>query len=127
MGRAAPAKLRRESVVSFRMVGGRVYHQGLELIFPELTIRTYGSVGLDQTLALMAEMLVPPKWLGNNTFGSALRNQTIRLPIGGTLSKPKIDQRELDRLIGQFIEKAAGNVLEDELNRQLERLFGPPQ
>ncbi len=125
LGRAAPARLRRESVVPFRMVQGRVYHQGLELIFPDLTIRTYGSVGLDQTLAVMAEMPVPPKWLGNNVLGSALRNQTIRLPIGGTLSKPKIDQRALDRVSRQFLENAARNVIEDELNKQLERLFDP--
>jgi len=127
LGRAAPARLRRESVVPFRMVQGRVYHQGLELIFPDLTIRTYGSVGLDQTLAVMAEMPVPPKWLGNNVLGSALRNQTVRLPIGGTLSKPKIDQRALDRVSRQFLENAARNVIEDELNKQLERLFNPPR
>lgn len=127
LGRATPAKLRRESVVPFRMVDGRVYHRGLELIFPDLTIRTYGSVGLDQSLAIMAEMPVPPKWLGNNVVGSALRNQTIRLPIGGTLSKPKIDQRELDRVSRQLLGNAARNVIEDELNRQLERLLGPPR
>ncbi|MHC4179914.1 MAG: translocation/assembly module TamB domain-containing protein, partial [Planctomycetota bacterium] len=127
LGRAAPATLRRESVVPFRMVGGRVYHQGLELIFPDLTIRTYGSVGLDQTLALMAEMPVPPKWLGNNVLGSALRNQTIRLPIGGTLSKPKLNEDELRRISRQFLENAARNVIEDELNRRLERLLGPPR
>jgi len=125
LGRAAPANLRRESVVPFRMVGGRVYHQGLELIFPDLTIRTYGSVGLDQTLAVMAEMPVPPKWLGNNVLGSALRDQTIRLPIGGTLSKPQLDRREMDRVSRQFLENAARNVLLDELQKQLERLPGP--
>ena len=40
LGRESPAKLRQESVVLFRMVGGKVYHQGLELMFPEFTIRT---------------------------------------------------------------------------------------
>jgi translocation and assembly module TamB len=122
LGRASPAVLRRESVVPFRMVGGRVYHQGLELIFPDLTIRTHGSVGLDQTLAIMAEMPVPPKWLGNNVLGSALKNQTIRLPIGGTLSKPMIDRRELERVSRQFVRDAARNVLLEELQKQLERL-----
>jgi hypothetical protein len=125
LGRAAPANLRRESVVPFRMVGGRVYHQGLELIFPDLTIRTYGSVGLDQTLAVMAEMPVPPKWIGNNVLGSALRDQTIRLPIGGTLSKPQLDRREMDRVSRQFLENAARNVLIDELQKQLDRLPVP--
>ncbi len=126
LGRAAPATLRRESVVQFRMIQGRVYHEGLELIFPDLTIRTRGSVGLDQTLAIMAEMPIPPKWLGNNPLGSALRNQTIRIPIGGTLDRPQLDRRVLDQLSRQFLQKAARNVLQDEMNRQLDRLFAPP-
>jgi len=125
LGRESPATLRRESQVQFRMVDGRVYHQGMELEFPELTIRTYGSVGLDQTLAVMAEMPVPPKWLGNKALNSVLRGQTIRLPIGGTLSHPRIDRQELNRLSRQFIRNAATNLLQDELGRQLDRMFGP--
>ncbi len=126
LGRATPARLRRESIVPFQMADGRVHHQGLELEFPDLTIRTHGSVGLDQTLALMAEMPVPPKWLGNNVIGSALRGQTIRLPIAGTLNKPQIDRRVLDQLSRQFLEKAAQNLIEDEVKKGLERLFRPP-
>jgi hypothetical protein len=123
-----PGKLRRESVVKFYMKDGRVHHQGLELIFPDLTIRTYGWVDVgSQAISIMAEMPVPPKWIGNNPIGSALRNQTIRLPIGGTLSKPRIDRRELDRLSQQFIGKAARNIIEDEGKKFLENLFGQPR
>lgn len=127
LGRVAPARLRRESVVPFRMVQGRVHHAGLELEFPDLTIRTSGSVGLDQTLDLTAEMPIPPKWLGNNPLGTALRGQKIQLPIAGTLSKPAINRRVMDRLSRQFIERGVRNVIEDELGKQLEGLFGPPQ
>lgn len=127
LGREVPAKLRKESVVQFQMVQGRVYHQGLELIFPEFTIRTYGSVGVaDQSLAIMAEMPVPPKWIENNpTAAEALRGQTIQIPIGGTLSKPQLDQRVVENLSRQFLQKAAENVIQGELNRQFDRLFGP--
>jgi len=140
LNRASPAQLTRESVIPFRMVDGRVYHQNLELVFPDVTIRTHGSVGLDQSLAIMAEMPVPRKWIGNNPLGAALRNQVIRLPIAGTLSKPAIDQATLDRLSQQFVQNAAQNVLQDAVNRHqdeirsginklnqgLDRLFGPP-
>lgn len=127
--RAAPARLQRESVVDFRMVEGRIYHRGLELVFPDLTIRTYGSVGLDQTLSMVAEMSVPPKWIGNNRLGDALKNQTIRLPLGGTLSKPKIDQAAMQQASAQFVRNAAGTAIEGEVQRQIDRqfqrLFGP--
>jgi len=126
LGRETPAQLRRESSVVFRMVDGRVYHKDLELIFPEFTIRTHGSVGLDQTLAIMAEMPVPPKWIEKNPLAAqALRGQTLRIPIGGTLGKPKLDQKVMEQLTRQFMQKAAENLLEGEINKQLDRLFGP--
>lgn len=126
LGRESPAKLKQESVVAFKMRNGRVEHKNLELIFPDLTIRTEGSVGLDQTISLVAEMPIPPKWLaGNPVAQKAFAGQVIRIPVKGTLSKPQLDQREMERLSRQFIQKAAGNLLENELNNQLERLLRP--
>jgi len=119
-------RLTRQSQVAFRVVQGRVYHQGLELVFPDATIRTQGSVGLDRTLAIMVEMPVPRKWIGNNPLGTALRNRTIRLPVGGTLDQPQLDRREMNRLAAQFVHEAAGDVLQDQLKRGLNRLLGPP-
>lgn len=126
LARESSAKLTRESVIPFRMVNGRVYHENLELVFPELTIRTRGSVGLDQSLAIVAEMPVPPKWLAaNTTLTSALRDQTITLPVSGTLSRPQIDRQKLDQYNQQFLRKATENVIQNELNRQFDRLFKP--
>jgi translocation and assembly module TamB len=127
MDREAPAKLRKEGIVPFRMVDGRIYHQDMELIFPDFTVRTSGSVGLDQTLKIMAEMPVPPKWLENNPAAAALRNQTIRLPIAGTLQKPQIDRSMMEQVSRQFIRNAARNLLEEGLNRGLDQLFQQPQ
>ena len=125
LNRSGTAKLKRESVVPFRMVGGRVYHQGLELEFPELTIRTFGSVGLDQSVSLMAEMPIPPKWLGNNAVGNALRDRIIRLPIGGTLGRPQLDRKELAKANRELVGSAARGVIESEVGKQLERLLTP--
>ena len=80
MGKETPAKLRREGVVPFQMVDGRIYHKDLELIFPDFTIRTYGSVGLDQTVAIMTEMPVPPKWLENNPLARGLERSDYPHP-----------------------------------------------
>jgi hypothetical protein len=123
MGRETPAKLRREGVVPFQMVDGRIYHKDMELIFPDFTIRTYGSVGLDQTVAIMTEMPVPPKWLENNPLAAGLKDQTIRIPIAGTLQKPQLDKSVMEQLSRQFIKTAAKNMLEDGLNKGLDQLF----
>jgi len=127
LGYATPAKLRQESAVPFEMVDGRVYHSNLELTFPDLTVRTSGSVGLDKTLAIVAEMPIPPKWLGKNVLGNALKDQTVRIPIRGTLSRPQLDRRVLARFNQQLFKDAAKNVLEEELQKGLKRLFGPPR
>lgn len=126
LGFGKTAQLSRESVVPFRMVDGRVYHRDLELTFPEVTMKTYGSVGLDQSLALIVEMPIPDKWrTGNRAVDAMVQNQTIRLPIGGSLLEPAIDRRELERQAGQFMQGAVRNVIENQLNRQLERLLQP--
>ena len=75
----------------------------------------------------MVEMPVPRKWIGNNPLGEALRRRIIRLPVGGTLSQPRIDRREMDRLAAQFIQEAAGDALREQINRGLNRLLGPPR
>jgi hypothetical protein len=125
LARADVARLTRESVVHFRMIDGRVYHQGLELVFPDLTIRTHGSVGLDQTLAMVAEMPIPPKWFAGRTLRTALANQRIQVPIRGTLQHPQIDHRKLDEYNRQLLGNAARNMLEEELDNQLNRLLNP--
>ena len=99
LSRETPAQLRSESVVAFQVVNGRVYHKDLELIFPDITIRSSGSVGLkDDSLDIMVQMPLPPKWqAGNGVAANAMRNQTISVPLRGTLAKPALDQTRLGR------------------------------
>jgi hypothetical protein len=127
LGRASPARINQESVITFRMADGRVYHDGMELVFPDLTIRTQGWVAFDDTLSLTAEMSVPPKWLASNPAAPTLRSQTIRLPVGGTLKRPVIDRKVLAQTSAQFIRNAAHNLIQEEFHRQVDRLLGPPQ
>jgi hypothetical protein len=127
LGRASPARISQESVITFRMADGRVYHDGMELVFPDLTIRTQGWVAFDDTLSLTAEMSVPPKWLAGNPAAETLRSQTIRLPVGGTLKRPVIDRKVLAQTSAQFLRNAAHNLIQEEFHRQVDRLLGPPQ
>ncbi len=126
LGRPMTARLAREMVVPFRMTGRRVYHEQMELVFSDVTVRTKGSVGLDQTLSLLVEMPVPPQWQGNPAIAAAVRGQMIQLPVVGTLSRPTIDLRALGQVNLQSFQNTARNVIEDQLNRQLNRLMAPP-
>ncbi|MGE0605953.1 MAG: hypothetical protein AB7O62_02425 [Pirellulales bacterium] len=108
-GKLPPAKLRKESVVPFRMVQGRVYHRDLILDFDDVTIKTYGSVGLDQSLALMVEFPIPEKWATAGPLRQALSGKTVSVPFSGTLRQPKFD-----------IESAIGKLTTDALKAGLE-------
>ncbi len=123
LGGGSAAKLTRESVVPFRLAQGRVYHQNLELSFPDVTIRTQGSVGLDQTVSMLVEMPVPQKWLGANPLLENFKDQVIRLPIAGTLQRPQIDRRALDQVLADMTRAAAQNAVRREVNQGLEKLF----
>jgi hypothetical protein len=125
MGEARTARFAPQTVVEFQVANGRVYHNSVEIEFPDATVRTSGSVGLDQTLDLMVEMPVPRKWIGDSSLGSALSRRTIRLPVGGTLSKPRIDPRSVEQAAGQFARDTGADLLLQGLNKQLDRLFPP--
>lgn len=128
LGHTGTAKLTRESEVEFRMVEGRVYHRGLELAFPNLIVRTHGSVGLDQTLAIMVEMPVPESWIrGDGQIRETLRQQTIRVPVGGTLSHPKLDGRAVEQMAAEFVRNTAEGTLKTEIGKQLDKLFKLPK
>jgi hypothetical protein len=119
LGRATPAYLIRESAVPFRVTKGRIYHERMELAFSDVTLRTYGSVGFDQTLSLMVEMPIPPKWQTGKILGPALKDQTLKLPIGGNLRQPKIDRTGLDQITRQVFQGATQNMIQSGLNKVL--------
>jgi hypothetical protein len=114
--------LSREVTIPFRVVNGRVYHKDLDLPIGEVTVRTSGSVGLDGTLSIVAEMTVPPRWLGKN---APKTSPTIKLPIGGTLSSPRIDEKALQQIVTQYTLDAAGDVLKREAEKGIRSWFTP--
>jgi hypothetical protein len=119
-------KIGRQSV-PFRMVNGRVYHQNLEMTVGNITLRTYGSVGLDESLSLMAEMPVQHEWLGLNANQSPWNNQVVQFTIGGTLHDPKIDPRALEQLASQMVRNTVDQKIVDPLKKDLDRLLHPGQ
>ena len=113
----ASVSLTRESVVDFKMIEGRIYHQNLEFAFPNVVVKTMGSVGVaDQSLALMAEVPIPSHVLqGTPIAQSALAGQVIRVPITGTLQKPTLDREAFRLATAQFLQAAAQGALQQAL------------
>jgi hypothetical protein len=135
-GNLRVAKLRRESVVLYRMVNAKVYHQDLALEFDDVTVSTYGVVGLDESLDMVAKVRIP-------TTSGRLPGRTtasyvdFEIPIVGTIDHPRVDRERLPQtLLNVFteenllklpglreaLEKGADKAT-DRLNEGLNKLF----
>lgn len=86
------------SEVGFEVRDGRVFHDSLTFLIPDLSPdlvwQTSGSVGLDETLDLEVETRLPLTLLGN---GPLLRNMSarpVRFRVIGTLDEPRLDISE---------------------------------
>jgi hypothetical protein len=114
-----------ERAIDVTVVDGRVYHQNLEFIIDDVPVRSKGSVGFDETLALLIEVPIQQKWVGKRPALQQLVGQPLQIPVGGTLSKPQIDNRAIGQFAAQAAQAAAGNIIGDELNKALDKLLKP--
>lgn len=113
--------------VEVRLVDGRVYHRGLQLVMDDVLLVTEGSVGLDETISIEAQVPIRDHWVEGRPWLNGLRGQVLRVPIRGTLSSPRVDGRAVQGLASQALQRAAGQALEQELGKGLRKLFGAPQ
>lgn len=114
-----------DKVVDFQVSEGRVYHRNMEFLVDDVPVRSYGSVGFDQSLALVLEVPIQQKWLGSEKALQSLAGQKLEIPVTGTFQQPRIDQRAVADLSQKLLQGAATQVIGDELNRALDKLFKP--
>ncbi|WP_254510648.1 hypothetical protein [Anatilimnocola floriformis] len=111
--------------VKFEMIDGRVHHQGLQMAVKDVVITTRGSVGLDQTMELVAEIPVQDDWLKKNAALSGLKGQMLQIPIRGTLSAPAPDFRGLANLSKDLARNAATGLLKDKVGSEINKFLPP--
>ncbi|HEV3004154.1 MAG TPA: hypothetical protein VGX78_06810, partial [Pirellulales bacterium] len=101
-------ELARESVVTFELRGGCIHHRDLEFRLPPLRLRSSGSVGFDESLDMLVEVAVelPEGIMAALPSARELTQKTLRIPITGTLSKPRIDTSAMgDTDLARVIDK----------------------
>ena len=112
-----------EQNVPVKLADGRAFHEGLTLLVKNVTVRTSGSVGSDETLSLIAEIDIKDEWLGNSKVLAGLKGQSIRIPIAGTLSRPKPDPRAFADLVRQIGGSAIEGLLKDKIGDKLDDII----
>ena len=109
--------------IEFQVADGRVYHRNLEFIVDDVPVRSQGSVGFDQTLALMIEVPIMEKWVEKERLLRSLAGEKIQIPVQGTFQQPRIDERAVANLSQKLLQGVANEAIGGELNRALDKLF----
>jgi translocation and assembly module TamB len=115
-----------EQVVPVRLENGRVHHEGMSLTANGFALRTTGSVGLDGSLDLLAEVPVPEtavaQVLKNNPrIREAIAKKRFSVPVGGTVSKPRLDPRAFQDAVRRYAEEVAREAARNKLNDVIEK------
>lgn len=111
--------------VAFRVVDGRVYHKDMQFQVGDVTLRSEGSVGFDETVAIMLHVPIQDKWVEGQAMLVGLKGQSLTIPISGTLRQPRMDQSAVSGLSRQLLQGAAQQAIGGELNKALDKLFKP--
>lgn len=111
-----------EQTVPFTVQDRRVYHEGLTMSVKDITIRTKGSVGFDQSLSMVAEIPISDGWLGTEPWLQGLKGQSLQIPVGGTVTRPVLDKQAIQQLSMQLVQRTAANQLNTVVGDQAQKL-----
>ena len=112
--------------VHYHMIEGRVYHSPFEVqMMKGITVTTTGSVGLDDSLDLIAEVNFSKMVSGDSAkpIVQSLIGRPLRIPIKGTLKKPKVDASQIGNYAKQMGINALDAVLGNGFSDQFKGLF----
>jgi len=97
--------------VNFQMRDGRLYHSPMTFNVKGVPVRTRGSVGADQSLDLLAEIMFPAPWARRVPLIAHLDGKVFEVPIRGTLRHPRIDGQAIGKAWEQFGLDVLDNLL----------------
>jgi translocation and assembly module TamB len=112
--------------VDFRLKDRRVYHRGLVFEIDGVPVETSGSVGLNQSLAITAQIPIRKEWVENDRILSRMANRKLSIPIRGFVNRPQLDSRVIADLARQIGQSATQSLIEDQLGDKLDDLLGRP-
>ena len=109
----------KDQAVPFLVQDGRVYHKQLDFSHKDISIRTSGSVGFDQTLQMTASIPIADDWIAGEKYLAGLQGQSLTIPIGGTVTRPQIDQSMVTKLSQDLVRQAAASAAQQAVQEKL--------
>jgi hypothetical protein len=108
--------------IAFEAKNGRIELSPVTLEAQGSQLTMQGSVGFDKTIDFIARVPVTEKMVGRDGY-RFLQGTTIRVPIRGTASRPRLDQTALQDATGDLIQQALRKNLEQGAQNLLQNLF----
>ncbi len=99
--------------VEFELHDRRLYHNRMEFIARGIVIQTRGSVGLDESLDMVAAISLTDEAVSRLRLPVNLQGRPLEIPIQGTLRKPRLARGA----VGSLVEQLGQSILE--------RIFDP--
>jgi translocation and assembly module TamB len=91
--------------IDFKARKGRVKTSPLTLDMGEYQLKVHGSFGFDESLNFIARVPVTRKMVGKDAY-KLLKGTTIKVPIRGSVSNPKINRTALEDATGDLMQQA---------------------
>jgi hypothetical protein len=104
--------------IDFKARKGRVTCTPITLDVGEHQLKLHGSFGFDETLDFIARVPVTPKMVGNDAY-RFLKGTTIKVPIRGSVSKPKVNQAAFQDATGDLMQQ----VMQKNVEQGVQELF----
>jgi len=108
--------------IAFEAKDGRIALSPMTLEAEGHQLKMHGSVGFDNTLDFIARIPVTEKMVGKDAY-QFLQGTTIKVPIRGTASKPRLDETAFQQATGDLMQQSLRKNLEKGAQDLLKNLF----
>ena len=108
--------------IDFEAKNGRIALSPMTLNAEGYQLKMHGSIGFDQTLDFIARLPVTKKMVGKDAY-KFLQGTTIKVPIRGTTSQPRIDEAAFQEATGDLMQQALRKNLQNGVQNLLKNLF----
>ncbi|MFO0923044.1 MAG: hypothetical protein U0905_11225 [Pirellulales bacterium] len=113
--------------VDFSVDSGRVVHKNLQFAAGDVIIQTSGEVAIDGQIQMVAAIPIQKDWIDSTPMLASLADQSIQLPIQGTLQRPQVDFSKISNLAAQAVQGAAQGMLQKQMEKGFNKILGPMQ
>ena len=111
-----------ERTIEFSGQDGRIRCSPLRISVKGYRMEVSGTMGFDGSLDYTAKIPITPEIVGAKVY-PYVKETSLDIPIGGTVSHPKLNLDAFQTVVQQMIRQSGSRVLEEKAGELLKKLF----